>query len=84
MGMTARVARLAFRWTDLQLVSRCCRCALQPSHKTFKIKKILGKKQRQNRPIPQWVRLRTGNTIRCVLPFSRVVTWQLAPASARF
>merc|ERR1711916_376538 len=34
------------------------------SHKTLKVKKILAKKQRQNRPIPQWIRLRTGNTIR--------------------
>jgi large subunit ribosomal protein L39e len=37
---------------------------LQPSQKTFKIKKILGKKQKQNRPIPQWIRMKTGNTIR--------------------
>ena len=36
----------------------------QPSQKTFKTKKILGKKQKQNRPIPQWIRMRTGNTIR--------------------
>ncbi|EEH60497.1 uncharacterized protein MICPUCDRAFT_37283 [Micromonas pusilla CCMP1545] len=35
-----------------------------PSQKTFKTKKILGKKQKQNRPIPQWIRMRTGNTIR--------------------
>jgi large subunit ribosomal protein L39e len=35
-----------------------------PSHKTFKIKKILSKKMKQNRPIPQWIRHRTGNTIR--------------------
>jgi len=35
-----------------------------PSNKTFKVKKILAKKQRQNRPIPQWIRLRTDNTIR--------------------
>ncbi|CAG8641619.1 7832_t:CDS:2 [Cetraspora pellucida] len=28
------------------------------------IKRVLGKKQKQNRPIPQWIRLRTGNTIR--------------------
>ncbi|KAI9175653.1 60S ribosomal protein L39 [Blastocladiella emersonii ATCC 22665] len=35
-----------------------------PSNKTFKIKRVLGKKQRQNRPIPQWIRLRTDNTIR--------------------
>ncbi|KAL6551618.1 hypothetical protein OROGR_007772 [Orobanche gracilis] len=35
-----------------------------PSHKTFMIKKKLAKKQRQNRPIPYWIRMRTGNTIR--------------------
>ena len=37
---------------------------LQPSHKTFRIKKKLAKKMRQNRPIPHWIRLRTDNTIR--------------------
>ena len=41
-------------------------CCVQPSHKTFKIKKILAKKQRQNRPIPQWIRLRTDNTVKSV------------------
>ncbi|CAK9312802.1 unnamed protein product [Citrullus colocynthis] len=35
-----------------------------PSHKTFRIKKKLAKKMRQNRPIPHWIRLRTDNTIR--------------------
>ncbi len=25
------------------------------SHKTLKIKKVLAKKQKQNRPVPQWV-----------------------------
>ena len=38
----------------------------QPSHKTFKIKRVLGKKAKQNRPLPHWMRMRTGNTIRCV------------------
>ncbi|CAL5046407.1 unnamed protein product [Urochloa decumbens] len=37
---------------------------VQPSHKTFRIKKKLAKKQRQNRPIPYWIRMRTDNTIR--------------------
>ncbi|KAG7024013.1 60S ribosomal protein L39-1, partial [Cucurbita argyrosperma subsp. argyrosperma] len=37
---------------------------LEPSHKTFIIKKKLAKKMRQNRPIPHWIRLRTDNTIR--------------------
>ncbi|CAN0193349.1 unnamed protein product, partial [Ectocarpus fasciculatus] len=36
----------------------------QPSHKTFRTKVTLGKKMKQNRPIPQWIRLRTDNTIR--------------------
>lgn len=37
---------------------------LQPSNKSFKKKIILAKKARQNRPIPHWIRFRTGNTIR--------------------
>ncbi|EPZ34704.1 Ribosomal protein L39e domain-containing protein [Rozella allomycis CSF55] len=35
-----------------------------PSQKSFKIKRILGKKMKQNRPIPHWIRLRTDNKIR--------------------
>ncbi|KAF8331898.1 60S ribosomal protein L39, partial [Cantharellus anzutake] len=34
-----------------------------PSNKTFRTKRTLAKAQRQNRPIPQWIRLRTGNRI---------------------
>ncbi|KAG3259216.1 large ribosomal subunit protein eL39 [Ictidomys tridecemlineatus] len=34
------------------------------SHKTFRIKRFLAKKQKQNRPIPQWVQMKTGNKIR--------------------
>ncbi|XP_026982600.1 putative 60S ribosomal protein L39-like 5 [Sagmatias obliquidens] len=34
------------------------------SHKTFKIKQFLAKKQKQTRPIPQWIRMKTGNKIR--------------------
>ncbi|KAJ5220737.1 uncharacterized protein N7469_009624 [Penicillium citrinum] len=37
---------------------------IHTSHKTFRTKQKLAKAQRQNRPIPQWIRLRTGNTIR--------------------
>ncbi|CAN0526241.1 unnamed protein product [Laminaria digitata] len=36
----------------------------QPSHKTFRTKVTLGKKMKQNRPIPHWIRLRTDNKIR--------------------
>ncbi|KAG6585491.1 60S ribosomal protein L39, partial [Cucurbita argyrosperma subsp. argyrosperma] len=53
------------------LVVRCpktsqpvSRISKMPSHKTFRIKKKLAKKMRQNRPIPHWIRLRTDNTIR--------------------
>lgn len=36
----------------------------QPSQKTFRTKRTLAKKQRQNRPLPQWIRLRTDNKIK--------------------
>lgn len=36
----------------------------EQSHKSFRTKQKLAKAQKQNRPIPQWIRLRTGNTIR--------------------
>jgi len=35
-----------------------------PSHKRLKTKITLAKKMKQNRPIPQWIRLRTDNKIR--------------------
>ncbi|XP_057556230.1 60S ribosomal protein L39-like [Hippopotamus amphibius kiboko] len=34
------------------------------SHETFRIKRFLAKKRKQNRPIPQWIRMETGNKIR--------------------
>ncbi|XP_047649761.1 60S ribosomal protein L39-like [Phacochoerus africanus] len=34
------------------------------SHKTFRIKRCLAKKQKQNCPLPQWIRIKTGNKIR--------------------
>ncbi|XP_046394454.1 60S ribosomal protein L39 [Ischnura elegans] len=47
------------------LPSLCIRRRVTMSaHKTFKIKQKLAKKLKQNRPIPQWIRMRTGNTIR--------------------
>ena len=36
----------------------------QPSHKSLLIKKKLGKKMKQNRPLPNFIRLRTDNKIR--------------------
>lgn len=42
------------------------------SHKSFRTKQKLARAQKQNRPIPQWIRLRTGNTIRYApLPLAR-------------
>ncbi|XP_057566896.1 60S ribosomal protein L39-like [Hippopotamus amphibius kiboko] len=35
-----------------------------PSHKTLRIKRLLAKKQKQNRPIPQWIRMKAGHKIR--------------------
>jgi large subunit ribosomal protein L39e len=37
---------------------------ISQSQKSFRTKQKLAKAQKQNRPIPQWIRLRTGNTIR--------------------
>ncbi|XP_078187306.1 large ribosomal subunit protein eL39-like [Callithrix jacchus] len=34
------------------------------SNKTFRIKRFLAKKQKQNRPIPQWIQMKTGSKIR--------------------
>ncbi|KAJ1829663.1 60S ribosomal protein L39 [Coemansia sp. RSA 2599] len=42
----------------------CQQLVLDPSHKSFKVKRILGKKQKQNRPLPQWFRLKTDTKIR--------------------
>ncbi|XP_068958289.1 large ribosomal subunit protein eL39 [Petaurus breviceps papuanus] len=41
-----------------------CHPIIMSSHKTFRIKRFLAKKQKQNRPIPQWIRMKTGNKIR--------------------
>ncbi|EPT04564.1 hypothetical protein FOMPIDRAFT_1113577 [Fomitopsis schrenkii] len=37
--------------------------ATQPSQKTFRTKRILAKASRQNRPIPQWFRLKSDSKI---------------------
>ncbi|EEQ99662.1 60S ribosomal protein L39, putative [Perkinsus marinus ATCC 50983] len=43
---------------------RWCRSTASGSIKSFKTKRTLGKKIKQNRPLPQWFRMRTNNTIR--------------------
>jgi len=54
---------------------------VQPSQKTFKIKRVLAKKAKQNRPIPQWIRFRTGNKIR-YQPVLLSNQWGTAAAAA--
>ncbi|OBA21611.1 hypothetical protein METBIDRAFT_41590 [Metschnikowia bicuspidata var. bicuspidata NRRL YB-4993] len=34
------------------------------ANKSFKVKQKLAKASKQNRPLPQWIRLKTDNTIR--------------------
>ncbi|KAK8081867.1 hypothetical protein PG996_000648 [Apiospora saccharicola] len=46
-----------------------------PSHKSFRTKQKLAKAQKQNRPIPQWIRLRTDNTIRYDIPTTAFRAW---------
>ncbi|XP_062049393.1 large ribosomal subunit protein eL39-like [Lepus europaeus] len=35
------------------------------SHKTFRIKRFLARKLKQNCPIPPWIQMKTSNKIRC-------------------
>ncbi|XP_037676815.1 60S ribosomal protein L39 [Choloepus didactylus] len=58
------VASLSFslRWPSLWVLLTAI--FDMSSHKTFRIKRFLAKKQKQNRPIPQWIRMKTGNKIR--------------------
>ena len=48
-------------------------CRAQPANKTMRTKKTLAKKLKQNRPIPQWIRMRTGNRIRYARRAARFV-----------
>eukprot|EP01041_Mallomonas_annulata_P003721 gene3721-7394_t len=41
--------------------------AQKPSQKTFRTKRTLAVKMKQNRPIPHWIRLRTDSTINCAI-----------------
>jgi hypothetical protein len=36
----------------------------QPSRKSFKTKRLLGAARKSNKPLPPWIRQRTGNTVR--------------------
>ena len=47
----------------------------------MRTKKTLAKKLKQNRPIPQWIRMRTGNTIRCACAAATTAAPALTAAS---
>lgn len=51
----------------------------EQSHKSFRTKVKLAKAQKQNRPIPQWIRLRTGNTIRYVFAIDALTPVETHP-----
>ncbi|KAH8175881.1 ribosomal l39 protein [Sarocladium implicatum] len=53
---------LEFSSSDINVTTR--RQSTIKIHKSFRTKQKLAKAQKQNRPVPQWIRLRTGNTIR--------------------
>merc|ERR1712212_1401991 len=42
----------------------CLTDGTMAAHKELRKKLILAKKQKQNRPVPNWIRYRTGNTIK--------------------
>ena len=44
-----------------------------PSHKSLRIKKVLGKKAKQNRPIPYWIRFRTSEFPGCLEACARAL-----------
>merc|ERR1712080_578487 len=48
----------------LHIVTDIKRLIKMSSHKTFIIKRKLAHKMNCNRPVPQWIRMRTGNRIR--------------------
>jgi len=56
------------QWSIIEACHQSFCPHVQPSQKTFLIKRKLAKKAKQNRPIPQWIRFRTDNKIRCAAP----------------
>jgi large subunit ribosomal protein L39e len=62
------VQKMAFTSAGFLFVLTVSACLLSkatmPSQKTFRTKRTLAKKQRQNRPLPQWIRMRTDNDIK--------------------
>ncbi|KAL8568237.1 60S ribosomal protein L39 [Nucella lapillus] len=51
-------------WTPLRDIPALGVAVNMGAHKSFRVKMKLAKKIKENRPISQWVRMRTGNAIR--------------------
>ena len=51
-------------YLKIQNTHKLTRTYEQPSQKSFRTKTKLAKAARQNRPVPNWIRYRTGNTIK--------------------
>lgn len=67
LRLFAVVSSVSLSFAALQCVSDLTLAlfpSLQPSNKTFKVKRLLGKKVKQNRPIPNWFRFKTDTDIR--------------------
>ncbi|CAF1110802.1 unnamed protein product [Didymodactylos carnosus] len=61
-GLQSRLMKV----TDTHNSSRRGSITVIAAYKTLKIKKVMDKKMKQNRPVrlvPQWIRMRTDNTI---------------------
>lgn len=71
-GLAAALAASLFHLSLLRPLSEplllSLSALLQPANKSMAVKKTLAKKMNQNRPIPQWIRMRTGNRIRYAPP----------------
>ncbi|KAH8108030.1 ribosomal L39 protein-domain-containing protein [Cristinia sonorae] len=59
----AILANLIFSLLSTDLDDVAQHSSTMPSQKTFRTKRILAKASRQNRPIPQWFRLKTDTKI---------------------
>jgi len=65
MQLSARDISLIIAQNEARLVMPILKLSfIMPSHKSCKIKIKLGRNMKSNRPMPNWVRLKTGNTIR--------------------
>ncbi|GMM54956.1 hypothetical protein DAKH74_015720 [Maudiozyma humilis] len=53
-----------FIGTDMNIGPEVSSTYFKQAQKSFITKRRLAKAKKQNRPLPQWIRLRTNNTVR--------------------